>query len=180
MSWTPERKAEAKKLYAIEGLSALETAKRLGGVTRNAVIGLAHREGWVRDQANASRHASAARAAANSRRPRPAPEQEPWKPPVVFGVVQGGKAASAPKPAPAPTRKAEALALAPTTNLIDLDAVTCKWPVGDPKSPDFGFCGRPAEGKKPYCAEHHFVSSDGLPKKVDTPNKLSRSLRRYV
>jgi GcrA cell cycle regulator len=33
-----------------------------------------------------------------------------------------------------------------------LGAHACKWPIGDPKSPDFSFCGRQADGR--YCALH--------------------------
>ena len=44
MGWTEGRVAELKKLWA-EGHSASQIAKRLGGVTRNAVIGKVHRLG---------------------------------------------------------------------------------------------------------------------------------------
>ena len=44
MGWTDERVALLKKLW-LEGLSASQIAKQLGGVTRNAVIGKVHRLG---------------------------------------------------------------------------------------------------------------------------------------
>ena len=44
MAWTEERVELLKKLWA-EGLSASQIASRLGGVTRNAVIGKVHRLG---------------------------------------------------------------------------------------------------------------------------------------
>ena len=44
MAWTEERVELLKKLWA-EGLSASQIAGRLGGVTRNAVIGKVHRLG---------------------------------------------------------------------------------------------------------------------------------------
>ena len=44
MGWTEERVSELKKLWA-EGHSASQIAKRLGSVTRNAVIGKVHRLG---------------------------------------------------------------------------------------------------------------------------------------
>lgn len=44
MAWTDERVEILKKLWA-EGLSASQIAGRLGGVTRNAVIGKVHRLG---------------------------------------------------------------------------------------------------------------------------------------
>src|SRR4051812_9430640 len=42
--WTDDRVASLKKLW-LEGLSASQIAKQLGGVTRNAVIGKVHRLG---------------------------------------------------------------------------------------------------------------------------------------
>ena len=42
MQWTPERVEVLTRLWA-EGLSARQIAAKLGGVTRNAVIGKAHR-----------------------------------------------------------------------------------------------------------------------------------------
>jgi GcrA cell cycle regulator len=44
MGWTEERVSELKKLWA-EGHSASQIAKKLGAVTRNAVIGKVHRLG---------------------------------------------------------------------------------------------------------------------------------------
>ena len=44
MQWTPERVDTLARLWA-EGLSARQIAAKLGGVTRNAVIGKAHRLG---------------------------------------------------------------------------------------------------------------------------------------
>lgn len=47
--WTDRRVAVLKRLWLEEELSAAECAAKLG-CTSNAVIGKAHREGWVRDQ----------------------------------------------------------------------------------------------------------------------------------
>lgn len=44
MEWTEERVAALQRLWA-QGLSASQIAERLGSVTRNAVIGKAHRLG---------------------------------------------------------------------------------------------------------------------------------------
>ncbi|MVT49848.1 GcrA cell cycle regulator [Bradyrhizobium yuanmingense] len=42
-------------------------------------------------------------------------------------------------------------------SLLELNESTCHWPVGDPSSPDFFFCGRKALPGLPYCAEHSKV-----------------------
>ena len=38
--------------------------------------------------------------------------------------------------------------------LMELTERTCKWPVGDPATPDFWFCGLPSQPGKPYCEAH--------------------------
>ena len=39
-------------------------------------------------------------------------------------------------------------------SILDLTAITCRWPIGDPENPDFHFCGKKAVAGKPYCKEH--------------------------
>jgi GcrA cell cycle regulator len=43
-------------------------------------------------------------------------------------------------------------------SLLDLTEKTCKWPIGDPSSVDFFFCGLPSIASKPYCSEHAAVA----------------------
>lgn len=38
--------------------------------------------------------------------------------------------------------------------IMDLNAHTCRWPIGDPQTPDFGFCGKHSVEGKPYCEDH--------------------------
>ena len=38
--------------------------------------------------------------------------------------------------------------------LMELTERTCKWPIGDPATPDFWFCGLPSQQGKPYCEAH--------------------------
>jgi GcrA cell cycle regulator len=39
-------------------------------------------------------------------------------------------------------------------NLLQLNEHTCKWPIGDPLTPDFYFCGQHSDEGKPYCEFH--------------------------
>jgi GcrA cell cycle regulator len=39
-------------------------------------------------------------------------------------------------------------------SLADLGTKSCRWPSGDPREPDFGFCGKTKLDGAPYCAEH--------------------------
>jgi GcrA cell cycle regulator len=38
--------------------------------------------------------------------------------------------------------------------LLDLESNDCRWPVGEPRQPDFHFCGKPHAPGRPYCQEH--------------------------
>ncbi len=38
--------------------------------------------------------------------------------------------------------------------LIDLEQSDCRWPIGEPRHPDFHFCGEPHVPGRPYCAHH--------------------------
>lgn len=42
--------------------------------------------------------------------------------------------------------------------LADLDANDCRWPIGDPRHPDFHFCGAQKLLGRPYCAQHWQMS----------------------
>ena len=42
--------------------------------------------------------------------------------------------------------------------LLELTERTCKWPIGDPATSDFWFCGLPVKAGKPYCEAHVAVA----------------------
>jgi GcrA cell cycle regulator len=177
MSWTDERVETLKRMWS-EGQSASQIAKELGGVTRNAVIGKVHRLGLSNrvggpgeepEEPVAPPKAEAA--------PRPAvPEPEPVRPaeprapdprpaasvtalPVRKPIVVAGQPLP-PQPA-ANEISPEALASvrevekrAKKLTLMELTERTCKWPIGDPATADFWFCGLPSLPGKPYCEAH--------------------------
>ena len=152
MGWTDERVELLKKLWQ-DGLSASQIAKHLGGVTRNAVIGKVHRLGL-------------------SGRAAPSKPARP-----VFKAPRPARQAAAPPPQP-PVRYVEEAPGAAT--VLTLGAHMCKWPIGDPSSDDFTFCGRRAS-EGPYCVEHARVAyQPAQAKKRSGANELARSLRRYI
>ena len=127
MAWTDDRVEKLRELWD-KGLSASQIAKELAeGVTRNAVIGKAHRMGLAS---------------------RPSPvKSEPAK---------RAAAAAAKKKAAAP-KKSPATKVAPTTgkvSILDLTESMCKWPIGHPGEANFHFCGKPSQPTFPYCANH--------------------------
>lgn len=168
--WTDERVELLKKLW-MEGLSASQIAGELGeGVTRNAVIGKVHRL-KLSARAKPTNSAPRARPAA-----RPAPRRVA-SPSASMSSMGGGGAGkvvrqSMPRPqsigatALAMTPDIEAdLYVAPAAaelfipehkrlNLLQLNEHTCKWPIGDPLSKDFYFCGQHSLETGPYCEFH--------------------------
>jgi GcrA cell cycle regulator len=167
--WSDERVELLKKLW-MEGLSASQIANQLGdGVTRNAVIGKVHRLKL------------SARAKPQSSAPRPRPAQRPPVRRLGAGISSGGGGIGASRPAMRQsmarpqTIGATALAASPDAeadlyvapnvqelyipeekrlNLLELNEHTCKWPIGDPLSKDFYFCGGHSRDGSPYCEFH--------------------------
>jgi GcrA cell cycle regulator len=132
--WTDTRVETLSTLWR-EGLSAAQIAGQLGGVTRNAVIGKVHRLG-LSGRAVAPRRGGQRPAWV---KPRPkAPRRPPPRP-----------ALAAPLDTHAPV-EGPGLAM----SVVALGAHMCRWPIGDPKAPDFSFCGRRADESGPYCADH--------------------------
>jgi GcrA cell cycle regulator len=156
MGWTEERVAELKKLWA-EGHSASQIAKRLGSVTRNAVIGKVHRLG-LSGRATPSRPVKRPPRLA---RPKPPQVQRP-----VQAATPRAAGALAVRPEPAHTHITAAEANIEPQRLPNGDMVTvltvkdsmCKWPIGDPADANFGFCGHGTSENSPYCAEHARVA----------------------
>ena len=176
MSWTEERVETLKKMWA-EGQSASQIAKELGGVTRNAVIGKVHRLG-LSNRINGSVPgrpedaemedgpvAEAAVETDEAEEPEVMEEPQPVQPvqktvvPVRKAIVPAGQ----PLPPQPSTNEIspEALAsqrevekMARRLTLMELTERTCKWPIGDPATDDFWFCGLPSLPGKPYCEAH--------------------------
>jgi len=174
MSWTDERVEKLKGLWA-DGLSASQIAKDLGGVTRNAVIGKVHRLGLPARTPGGGAKADTAAAAEKPAKPtkkaaakttptpkpaapkpapvKAAPEPEPELPEVIEEDDGEEKLLS--------ETGVDLLALerkAKKINLMELTERVCKWPIGDPTSTEFHFCGQPSVAGKPYCEGHVSVA----------------------
>ena len=164
MGWTEERVALLKKLW-LEGLSASQIAKQLGGVTRNAVIGKVHRLGL------------SGRATPSSP-PRPAfKAPRPPRPVSSSSLAPRRPLGHPPAPQPQQTYYVEEPGSA---TVLTLGAHMCKWPIGDPASDGFTFCGRRI-GDGSYCTEHARLAYQPQQKgKRGTAADLARSLRRYI
>ena len=147
MDWNEERTATLTKMW-LEGMSASQCAQRLGGVSRNAVIGKVHRLGLDSRQAPSRPRSLGGRPAGSSR--------------AATTLVQAHRSATiqpaAPAPRPAPLAAPVNLELKPTSSLLSLGGHACRWPIGDPGTADFGFCGRERHGAGSYCVDHAQIS----------------------
>ena len=161
MSWTDERIELLRKLWS-DGLSASQIASELGQITRNAVIGKVHRLGLAgRAKVSTSSVARPVRKLATHR---------------VGGVgVATASAGVAARPAMRGNTALKGVALpqdesyamvqeldeevvipmSQRVTIMELREGMCKWPMGDPSSPDFRYCGAQGDGSGgPYCAYH--------------------------
>ena len=177
MSWTDERVETLKKMWG-EGQSASQIAKELGGVTRNAVIGKVHRLG-LSNRTTAGAAAAAPKADAKPKampkaeaakpkvEAKPEPKTEPAVPPQASRPNLPARKHIIPAGQPLPPQPSaneispEALAKvneveknSKKISLMELTERTCRWPVGDPATEEFWFCGLPTQTGKPYCEAH--------------------------
>lgn len=138
MSWTDDRVLLLRKLWG-EGRTAAEIARELGGVTRNAVIGKAHRLKLSNRVSPIQQNTKKTAARIISDRK------------IVEISTDAMQVVAAPKKVfkPAPEIRYGKL-----YNLMDLTPRQCRWPVGDPKEEGFGFCGCESVPGLPYCADH--------------------------
>ena len=162
MSWTDEKVEKLKELWT-KGHTASQIAESLGGTTRNAVIGKAHR---LNLEARAPSKQSGASTTSQNR-------------PIKRG--------------PAPTsRKAKFQSILLDKNfepenpksLEDLTDQTCKWPIGHPNEEKFYFCGRKPEGEFPYCKLHVLYAfqpkgskEEVLDKEDDVPEFIEKKVK---
>ncbi|MCT4608419.1 MAG: GcrA cell cycle regulator [Pelagimonas sp.] len=175
----------AKELGGVTRNAVIGKVHRLGLSNRAASAGAASA-----DKAKAEPKPKAAKAAAPKPAPTPKPAPEPApKPAPAPAAAESVPATVAPTPArkqiipagqPLPPQPSaneispEALARvsevekkAKKLTLMDLTERTCKWPVGDPATDDFWFCGLPVQQGKPYCEAHVGVAFQPMSSRRD-------------
>jgi len=175
MEWSDDVIIQLRGLWA-EGHSTAEIGRRLG-VTKNAIVGKAHRldlparPSPIRRDPNAApvRRAAVRRVEGPTLPPLPSTVAESDPNFVAFTqgtatAIQPRSAAArpampampVPRPIPAAPRpvvqappRPVAVAPRPYGRIV-----TCCWPIGEPGTRDFRFCDVPSEPGRPYCEDH--------------------------
>jgi len=150
-SWTDERVELLRRLWE-EGLSASQIAAQLTGVTRNAVIGKVHRLG-LSGRVKAGDPVAAVRKKAREADVEVIAE-DATLPPDVAPVAVGTEAGPHPEPKLAVAAELVAVAVSRRVTIMDLRESMCRWPLGDPTSTDFHYCGDRSITGLPYCTHH--------------------------
>tara|TARA_B100000989_G_scaffold295334_1_gene276212 strand:- start:239 stop:733 length:495 start_codon:yes stop_codon:yes gene_type:complete len=150
MSWTEEKVTKLKELWG-KGNTASQIAEILGGLSRNAVIGKAHRlnlSAKIKTRtANTNHNFDNSSDAKNVK------------------VVRGRK------------NKFKSLIIEKDfepenpLQLEELDESVCKWPIGHPNEKSFYFCGRSSLKDFSYCKLHLLYAYQPKGKKEDSAEK---------
>ena len=151
MSWTIEKVEKLKELWG-KGNTASQIAEIIGGVSRNAVIGKAHRLNLsakiktksfsVNDNTYLQKNNSSDKSDKKIRRNK-----------FKSLIIEKDFEPENPK------------------QLEELDENSCKWPIGHPNESSFYFCGRSSLKDFSYCKLHLLYAYQPKGKKEDVSNK---------
>ena len=151
MSWTEEKVAKLKELWG-KGNTASQIAEIIGGISRNAVIGKAHR-------LNLSAKIKTRSAASNEN----------------FNNSVGNKNSKLINKGR--RNKFKSLLIDKDfepenpKQLEELDENSCKWPIGHPDENNFYFCGRTSLKDFSYCKLHLLYAYQPKGKKDEATEK---------
>ena len=149
MSWTYERVEKLKQLWE-EGLTASRIAAELGEVTRNAVIGKAHRLGLSGRMA--SKKSNGGISIIRKKR---------------VNISQNQKVINIAPVINEPMNP---------TDFENIKDGLCRWPLGEPEEIDFKFCGRNTQEGFLYCQSHYKQAYQPL-SKVRERRKAKKKFR---
>ena len=150
MSWTDEKVSKLKELWG-KGNTASQIAEIIGGISRNAVIGKAHR-------LNLSAKIKT-RAATSSKNFNKSTEENNIK--SKRGRKSRFKSLIIEKDFEPENPK----------QLEELNEDSCKWPIGHPDEKDFYFCGRTSLKDFSYCKLHLLYAYQPKGKKEEVADK---------
>ena len=150
MSWTEEKVAKLKELWG-KGNTASQIAEIIGGVSRHAVIGKAHRLNL--SAKIKTRTATSNKNFENSVEENNAKSRRSRKSKFKSLIIEKDFEPENPK------------------QLEELDESSCKWPIGHPDEKGFYFCGRSSLKDFSYCKLHLLYAYQPKGKKDEVAEK---------
>ena len=149
MAWTHERIEKLRALWE-EGHTASRIAAELGEVTRNAVIGKAHRLGLSGRMASKKQGSG-------------------------VSIIRKKKISSTYSQKVIELSPISDEPMNPTS-FLDIKDGLCRWPLGEPEDSDFKFCGRSTNEGFVYCQSHYKQAYQPL-SKVRERKKVKKKFR---
>ncbi len=150
MSWTEEKVAKLKELWG-KGNTASQIAQIIGGISRNAVIGKAHRLNL--SAKIKTRTAASSEKFENSIEEKNIKIKKMRKSKFKSLLIDKDFEPENPK------------------QLEELDENSCKWPIGHPDEKSFYFCGRSSLKDFSYCKLHLLYAYQPKGKREDVTEK---------
>tara|TARA_B100000902_G_scaffold377289_1_gene409361 strand:- start:254 stop:748 length:495 start_codon:yes stop_codon:yes gene_type:complete len=162
MSWTEEKVLKLKELWG-KGNTASQIAEIIGGISRNAVIGKAHRLNL--SAKIKTRTASSNKYFENSEENRKLKIKKSRGSRFKSLIIEKDFEPEQPK------------------QLEELDESSCKWPIGHPDEKSFYFCGRSSLKDFSYCKLHLLYAyqpkgkKEDLVEKEDVPEFIEKKIK---
>ena len=150
MSWTEEKVAKLKELWG-KGSTASQIAEIIGGISRNAVIGKAHRLNL--SSKIKTRTATSNQNFENSIEEKNIKNKRVRRSKFKSLIIEKDFEPENPK------------------QLEELDENSCKWPIGHPDEKSFYFCGRSSLKDFSYCKLHLLYAYQPKGKKEEVNEK---------
>ena len=150
MSWNEEKVSKLKELWG-KGNTASQIAEIIGGISRNAVIGKAHRlnlSSKIKTRNSLSSQNFESNSEENNSKQRQVRKSK-----FKSLLIEKNFEPENPK------------------KLEELDESSCKWPVGHPEEKSFYFCGRSSLKDFSYCKLHLLYAYQTKVKKEDPIDK---------